>query len=99
MYYILSMEGCDHIKEYNFAICAEKHKRLDEQLQTHERRLNNHGNRLDQLEQYKSKTEVTILHLCEKIDGLVSIMKWFIGLVVGAFVTFFFYAAQRGLIK
>jgi len=84
---------------YNAELCAEKHKRTDEQLAAHERRMNNHGERIDQLEQYKSKTEATILHLCEKIDGLVSIMKWFIGLVVGALITFFFYAAQRGLIK
>lgn len=84
---------------YNAELCAEKHKRTDEQLAAHERRLNNHGERIDQLEQYKSKTETTILHLCEKIDGLVKTMRWFIGLLVGAFVGFFFHIVQRGVYK
>lgn len=87
------------MSDFNLELCTEKHKRIEEQLATHERRLNNHGDRIDKLEQYKSKTEATILFLCEKIDRLVAIMKWFIGLMVGAFITFFFYAAQKGLIK
>jgi len=31
-------------------VCNEKHKRLDEKLEVHERRLNNHGERLDRIE-------------------------------------------------
>ncbi len=85
--------------DYNPELCAERHQRVDEKFSVYERRLNNHGERIDQLEQHKSKTEATILHLCEKIDGLVKTMRWFIGLLVGAFITFFFYAAQKGLIK
>ena len=85
--------------DYNPELCKEKHKRIDEKLNTHEQRLNNHGSRIDQLEQYQSRTEAIIKNLCEKIDSLVTTMRWFIGLLVGAFVTFFFYAAQRGLIK
>lgn len=84
---------------YNLELCLEKHKRIDEQLATHGRRLDDHDERIDQLEQYKSKTETTILHLCEKIDGLVKTMRWFIGLLVGAFVSFFFYIVQRGVYK
>lgn len=80
-------------------LCFEKHKRIDERLVSQERRLDDHDERIDQLEQHKSKVEATILFLCEKIDGLVKTLKWFVGLIVGALVTFFIYAAQKGLIK
>jgi hypothetical protein len=80
-------------------ICNEKHKRIDERLDVHDTRLNNHGDRIDKLEQYQSKTEAQINNLCEQIKNLVSTMKWFIGLLVGAFVSFFFYAVQQGLFK
>ena len=84
---------------YNPELCLEKHKRIDEKLNTHEKRLAKHSDRLDKLEQYQSRTEAIIKNLCEKIDSLVTTMRWFIGLLVGAFVTFFFYVVQRGLIK
>lgn len=84
---------------YNPELCKEKHKRIDEKLNTHEQRLNNHGSRIDRLEQYQSKTETMIKNLCERIDGLVTTMRWFIGLLVGALVTFFFYVVQRGVFK
>ena len=42
------------------------------QLDTHERRLNNHGDRIDKLEQYQSRSEVQISNLCEQIKNLVS---------------------------
>ena len=80
-------------------LCNERHKRIDEKFDTQEKRINNHSERIDLLEQYRSKTEAKIESLCEQIQGLVTTMKWFIGLIVGSFVAFFFYAAQRGLIK
>lgn len=84
---------------YNPELCAEKHKRADERLDTHDRRLNNHGERIDKLEQYQSRTETMIKNLCERIDGLVTTMRWFMGLLVGAFVTFFFYVVQKVVIR
>lgn len=80
-------------------ICNEKHKRIDERLDVHDIRLNNHGERIDKLEQHKSKTETEIKNLIEQIKNLVFTMKWFIGLLVGSFVSFFFYAIQQGLFK
>lgn len=84
---------------YNPDLCSERHKRIDEKINTHERRLNNHGDRIDQLEQYQSRTETMIKNLCERIDGLVTTMRWFMGLLVGAFVTFFFYIVQKVVIR
>jgi len=79
------------------SICDERHKRIDEKLELHERRLNNHGERIDKLEQFKSSTEIEIKNLIEQIKSLVTTMRWFIGLLVGSFVAFFFYAVQQGL--
>jgi len=83
----------------NDEICLEKHKRVDERLDIHETRLNNHSERIDKLEQRGSAVDYQIKNLCEKIDGLITTMKWFIGLMVGSFVAFFFYAVQHNIFK
>ena len=80
-------------------ICNERHRQIDYRLDVHDKRLNNHGERIDKLEQYQSKTEAQITNLCEQIKSLVTTMRWFIGLLVGAFISFFFYAVQKGLFK
>lgn len=85
--------------EYSEDLCMEKHKRLEERLNTQDKRLNNHSDRLDKLEQYQSRTEAKIESLCEQIKSLVTTMRWFIGLLVGSFVAFFFYAIQQGLFR
>ena len=79
------------------SVCDERHNQINYRLNIHEERLNNHGQRIDQLEQYKSKTEAQINNLCDQIKSLVTTMRWFIGLLVGAFISFFFYAVQKGL--
>jgi len=80
-------------------VCIEKHKRVNERLDTHERRINNHSERIDKLEQYQSRTEAKIENLCDQIKSLVTTMRWFMGLSVGALVSFFFYAVQKGLFR
>lgn len=83
----------------NEELCLERHKRIDEKVEVHERRINNHSERIDKLEQYQSKTEAKIESLCDQIGSLVNTMKWFIGLLVGSFVGFFFYAIQHNIFK
>ncbi len=85
--------------EYNDNLCKERHRRIEEKIEVHERRINNHSQRIDQLEQDRSRADTKIESLCEQIANLVTTMRWFIGLFVGAFVSFFFYAVQNGLIK
>ena len=77
------------------SICEEKHRRIDEKFDTHERRLNNYGERIDALEQHKSKTETEIKNLIEQIKSLVTTMKWFMGLMVGTLLGFFIWYIQR----
>lgn len=81
------------------SLCSEKHKRIEERLDVQDKRLNNHSERLDKIEQFQSRTEAQISSLCDQIKSLVTTMRWFIGLLVGAFVGFFFYAVQQGLLK
>lgn len=85
--------------EYNESLCKERHKRIDEKLELHERRINNHAERLDRIELANSKLEERLDNLIKQLATLNSTMKWFIGLMVGAFVSFFFYAVQQGLFQ
>ena len=65
------------------------------QLDTHERRLNNHGDRIDKLEQYQSRSEVQINNLCEQIKSLVSTIKWSMGLLITVLVGFIIWYIQH----
>lgn len=80
-------------------ICEERHKRLDEKIAIHERRLNNHSERLDKIELASGRLEERLNNLITQLENLNKTMKWFIGLLVGSFVGFFFYAVQKGLFK
>ena len=80
-------------------VCLERHKRIDERLNSHESRLNNHSERLDRIEQNSSRLEERLDNLIKQLAALNFTMRWFIGLLVGSFVAFFFYAIQKGLFK
>ena len=47
-----------------------------EKMKRAEDRLNDYGKRIDDLEQRDVRWEYQIKHLCEKIDGLTSAIKW-----------------------
>ena len=81
------------------AICDEKHRRVDYRIETQERRLNNHGDRIDRLEQNGTKLEERLDNLIKQLTNLNTTIKWFMGLMAGSFVGFFFYAVQQGLFK
>ncbi|APQ76566.1 hemolysin XhlA family protein [Clostridium botulinum] len=72
---------------------------ISHQIEIHEKRLNNHSERIDKIEQNQSRTDAKIENLCDQLKQLVSIMKWYIGVSVGALVSFFFYAIQHNLFK
>lgn len=79
--------------------CEIHRGHLEEKINRNEIRLNNHSERIDKLEQYRSSIEQQLKSLVEQVASLVSIMKWFMGLLIGSFVGFFFYAVQNGVIK
>ena len=80
-------------------VCEEKHKRIEEKINVHDIRLNDHGKRIDKIEQSQSRTDAKIENLCDQLKQLVSVLKLYIGLSVGALVSFFFYAIQHNLFK
>jgi len=75
-------------------ICDEKYKHINEKLVIQDKRLNNHSERIDKLEQYQSKSEVEIRNLCEQIKSLVSTIKWSMGLLITSLVGFFIWYIQ-----
>jgi predicted nuclease with TOPRIM domain len=59
-------------KEYSDDLCKERHKTINEKFTTQDLRLNNHAERLDTLEQHRSRVEVQIENLIDKIDLLIT---------------------------
>lgn len=81
------------------SVCTIKHENINKQLKVHDDRLNAHAKRLDLLSEDSREYKIQIQHLCKDIGNLVNTLRWFIGLMVGAFVSFFFFAVQQGLFK
>ena len=77
----------------------ENEKHIGYRLDVHEKRLNNHSERLDRIEFTSGRLEERLNNLIVQLENLNKTMKWFIGLLVGSFVAFFFYAIQHGLFK
>lgn len=81
------------------SICDERHRQIDYRLDVTEKRLNNHSERLDRIELVNSKLEERLNNLISQLEQLNKTMKWFITALVGAFISFFFYAVQQGLFR
>ena len=78
-------------------LCEAKHKRLDEKIEVQEKRINNHSERLDIIERVNSRLEERLDNLIKQLAVLNSTIKWFMGLLLGSFVAFFFYAVQQNI--
>ena len=83
----------------NDEVCNEKHKRVDEKLELHDKSLNSHADRLDKLEQGQSEFKIEIKNLCESLKTLTNTLKWFMGIWVTSLLGFFFYAIQSHIFK
>ncbi|WP_346896119.1 hemolysin XhlA family protein [Clostridium sp. UBA7503] len=71
-----------------------KHK-----LEVHEKRINNHSERIDELERGRAATDVKMDNLCEKLEAQTKSINWLIGLMATSLLGFFFYAIQTNLFK
>ncbi|AGX44496.1 hemolysin XhlA family protein [Clostridium saccharobutylicum] len=71
---------------------------IKDKIETHERRINNHGERLDKLEQDGRELKTEIKNLCENLKSLTNMIKWFITAIGGALISFFFYVVQTGIV-
>jgi len=72
---------------------------IKDKIETYEKRLNNHGSRLDKLEQDSIELKTELKNLCENLKSLTNMMKWFITAMGGALISFFFYSVQIGIFK
>lgn len=80
-------------------LCEIRHQRLDEKIEVHDKRINNHSERLDRIELSTGKLEERLEGLINQLGSLNTTLRWFIGALIGAFISFFFYAVQNGLFK
>lgn len=80
-------------------LCELKHNEIDKKFETTEKRLNNHGDRIDKLEQNSVRLEERLDNLIKQLAQLNTMLRWFIGLMIGSFVAFFFYAVQQNIFR
>ena len=72
---------------------------IRDKIITHEKRLNNHGERLDELEKQRVATDVKMDNLCEKLEKQTKSINYLVGLLASGLLGFFFYVVQNHLIK
>ena len=81
------------------SICDERHNQINYRLDVTEKRFNSHSERLDRIELANGRLEERLNSLITQLENLNKTMKWFITALVGAFISFFFYAVQQGIFK
>jgi chromosome segregation ATPase len=70
---------------------------VQKQLEVHDKRLDNHSERLDALEKSDAVTNVKLDNLCEKLDKQTKSINALIGTLLASLLGFFFYAVQQGI--
>ena len=70
---------------------------LRDKIETHDKRLNDHSDRIKELEKGRATTDIKMDNLCEKLEKQTKSINWLIGLMVTSLLGFFFYAIQNGL--
>lgn len=65
------------------------------QLGEHEKRLNNHSERLDKIEQDSVEFKTELKNLCDNLKSLTSVIKWFIGIWVTTLLGFFIFSVEK----
>lgn len=75
------------------------HEVIEMKINEHDRKILELDKRMDKNDRENAEFKIQLKHLCDTIQGLTTTIRWFIGLLVGSFVGFFFYAVQKGLFK
>lgn len=70
---------------------------LRDTLERHEKRLNGHSERLDQLEKNQAKTDVKIENLCDSLEKLTGTLNKLTYVLITTLVGFFIWAIQQNL--
>lgn len=69
------------------------------QLEIHEKRINNHSDRIDELERGKAASDVKVDNLCLKLEAQTKSINWLIGLMATSLLGFFFPIIQNVILK
>lgn len=69
-------------ESYDAELCVERHKVIDNKMDLHDKRLNDHGERLKKLEQRSAAVDEIVENLCEQLKNLVNTLKWGFGILV-----------------
>lgn len=85
--------------EFNEGLCKEKHDRINEKLDLHDRRLNNHADDLDVLKVSDTKHDEQIMSVIKRMDEIIGQNKWFIGIVIVQLLGFLFIAIEKTIFK
>lgn len=75
--------------------CETYRKIVDDKISVQDKRLDNHSERLDKLENYKYMIDERINHLIEKIDDLMGSMKWLTRGIGTAIIGILVYVIQQ----
>ncbi len=70
---------------------------VKDKLDTHERRINNHSDRIDKLEQDNASFRTELKNLCDNLKQLTGVLKWLIALGISTLVGFCIYTIQTGI--
>jgi len=68
---------------------------VKDNLERHDKRLDNHGSRLDKLEQDNASFKVELKNLCDNLKALTGVLKGLIGLGATTLVGFFIYVIEN----
>lgn len=79
--------------------CEIYRDRVNEKLQIQDKRLDNHSERLDVLENYKYMIDERINNLIAKMDDLMGTMKWLTRGVGTAIIGLIVYIIQQFLLN
>ena len=72
---------------------------MEMKINEHDKKLLELDKRMDKNDRENAEFKIQLKHLCDTIQGLTTTIKWFMGLMIGSFVGFFFYAVQKGIFK
>ena len=75
------------------------HEVMEVKINEHDKKILELDKRMDKNDRESAEFKIQIKNLCNTIQGLTTTIKWVMGLLTGSFIGFFFYAAQKGLLK
>lgn len=78
-------------------LCDLKHETIDKNFLDIKKITDDHDSRIDKLEQNSVRLQERLDNLIKQLAQLNSTLRWFMGLIIGAIVAFFFYAIQQNI--